>query len=209
MIYAIVGTDTIRREKAYEALTSLGVVSAHIYSEQVATLEPLISASSLFGEKVIANLIQVMELASSRDEVVRLLPEMKESTNIFIIDEPFADANRVARLTKYAEKVYDAREEKKKEIDVFVLCNLFARRDKKEAWVEWMRIRDIGSPEAIQGALWWKFQGIWADVRAGKPSKFTLSECEEIGGKLMRSSIIAHRGEGDLKVELEKIVLRL
>lgn len=209
MIYAIVGTDTIRREKAYEALTSLGVVSAHIYSEQVATLEPLIAASSLFGEKVIVNLIQVMELASARDEVVRLLPDMKESLNIFIIDEPFADANRVSRLTKYAEKVFDAREEKKKEVDVFTLCNLFAKRDKKDVWVEWMRIRDIGSPEAIQGALWWKFQGIWADVRSGRPSKFTLNECENFGGKLMRSSIMAHRGEGDLKVELEKILLSL
>lgn len=209
MIYAIVGTDRIKRDKAYEVLSALGVVTAHIYSEQLVTLEPLIAASSLFGEKVIVNVIQVMELASARDEIVRLLPEMKESANIFIIDEPFADANRVSRLTKYAEKVYDAREEKKKELDVFVLCTLFAKRDKKAAWTEWMRIRDTGSPEAIQGALWWKFQGIWSDVRAGKPSKFTLSECENIGGKLLRSSIIAHRGEGDLKVELEKIILSL
>ncbi|MCF7844190.1 hypothetical protein K9M47_04885 [Candidatus Gracilibacteria bacterium] len=209
MIYAIVGTDTNKREKAYEIISSLGDVSAHIYSEQTATLEPLISASNLFGDSVIVNLIQVMDLASSRDEVVRLLPDMKESLNIFIIDEPFADANRVAKLTKYAEKVYDAREEKKKDVDVFTLCNLFARRDKKEVWVEWMRIRDLDSPEAIHGALWWKFQTIWADVRAGKPSKFTLSECEEIGGKLLRAPILAHRGEADLKVELEKIMLSI
>lgn len=209
MIYAIVGTDTLRREKAYEILVSCGTVSAHVYSEQVATLEPLIAASSLFGDKVVVNLIQVMDLASSREEVVRLLPDMKESLNIFIIDEPFADANRVSRLTKYAEKVFDAREEKKKEVDVFTLCNLFARRDKKGVWIEWMKIRDIGSPEAIQGALWWKFQSVWSDTRSGAPSKFSLSECEDIGGKLLRSSIKAHRGEGDLKVELEKIILSL
>lgn len=209
MIFAIVGTDTSKREKAYESLASQGVVSAHIYSEQVATLEPLISASSLFGDKVIANLIQVMDPASSRDEVVRLLPEMKESLNVFIIDEPFADANRVSRLTKYAEKVFDAREEKKKEVDVFTLCNLFARRDKKNAWIEWMKIRDIGSPEAIHGALWWKFQIVWSDTRNGSPSKFTVTECEEIGAQLMRASIKAHRGEGDLKVELEKVILGL
>ncbi len=209
MIYAIVGTDTIKREKAYEAVTSLGDVSAHIYSEQIATLEPLILATSLFGEKVVVNLIQTMDVASSRDEVVRLLPNMKESVNIFIIDEPFADANRVIRLTKYAEKVYDAREEKKKDVDVFTLCNLFARRDKKGVWVEWMRIRDLDSPEAIHGALWWKFQTVWNDVRAGKPAKFTISECEDIGEKLMSASIEAHRGNTDLKVELEKIILSL
>jgi hypothetical protein len=104
MIYTIIGTDTIKREKAYEELASLGKISVHMYSEQVAELEPLVAASTLFGDKVIVNLIQVMDLASSRDEVVRLLPAMQESSNIFIIDEPFADANRVTRLTKYAKK---------------------------------------------------------------------------------------------------------
>jgi hypothetical protein len=209
MIYTIIGTDTIKREKAYEELASLGKISVHMYSEQVAELEPLVAASTLFGDKVIVNLIQVMDLASSRDEVVRLLPAMQESSNIFIIDEPFADANRVTRLTKYAKKLFDAREQKKERVDVFTLCTLFAKRDKKETWIEWMRIRDLDSPEAIQGALWWKFQTIWGDVISGKPSKFTLRECEEIGGKLLRSSIKAHRGEGDLKVELEKIILSL
>jgi hypothetical protein len=209
MIYAIVGTDTNKREKAYESLTKVGVVSSHIYSEQIATLEPLIEASSLFGEKIVANLIQVMDVASSRDEVIRLLPAMKESSNIFIIDEPFADANRVKRLEKYAEKVFDAREEKKKDVDVFTLCNLFAKRDKKGAWIEWMRIRDLDSPEAIHGALWWKFTTIWQDTRAGRPTKFTLEDCENIGGKLMRASIEAHRGEKDLKVVLEEVILGL
>lgn len=209
MIYAIVGTETNKREKAHALLAREGVATSHLYSEHIATLEPLLSASSLFGEKIITHLIQVMDMASSRDELVRLLPEMKESINIFIIDEPFADANRVSRLTKYSEKVFDAREEKKERVDVFTLCALFAKRDKKEAWVEWMRIRDLDSPEAIHGALWWKFQMVWSDTKLGKPSKFTLSECENIGTKLLRAPIMAHRGEGDLKIELEKIILSL
>lgn len=209
MIYAIVGTDTNKREKAYEVLAKVGVVSSYIYSEQINTLEALTEASSLFGDKVVVNLIQTMDIASSRDEVIRLLPTMKESKNVFIIDEPFADANRFKRLEKYADKIFDAREEKKKDVDVFTLCNLFARRDKKGAWIEWMRMRDLDSPEAIQGALWWKWTMVWQDVRAGKPSKFSLQECEDIGGKLVRSNIEAHRGEKDLKVALEEIILSL
>lgn len=209
MIYTIVGTDTQKREKAYEILKKEGVISDHLYSEQIGNLEAFISASNIFGEKIIVNLIQTMEVASSRDEVVRLLPFMKESDNLFIIDEPFADANRVARLTKYAEKVYDAREAKKERVDVFTLCNLVAKRDKKAAWIEWMRIRDEDSPEAIHGALWWKFQILWGDVKEGRSSKFTLLECEKIGGMLVRAPILAHRGVADLKVELEKVVLSL
>lgn len=209
MIYSIVGTDTAKREKAYEELTKVGVVTAHIYSEQIATLEALVEASSLFGEKVIVNLIQVMDIAVSRDELIRLLPQMEESANIFIIDEPFADQNRVKRLTKYSKKVFDALEEKVKDMDVFNLCNLVVRRDKKGAWLKFVEIREKESPEAIQGALWWKWGQMWGDVRAGRPAKFTLKECEDIGGRLLKSSILAHRGEKDLGVELEAIILSL
>ena len=209
MIHVIVGTDTKKRDQALESLSKLGKVTAHIYSEQVASLEPLISASNLFGEKVIAHVIQAMDVASSRDVIIELLPRMKESENIFIIDEPFADANRVKRLEKHTEKIFDARAEKEKGTDVFLLCNLFAKRDKKNTWLEWMVVKDKESPEAIQGALWWKFSTIWQDVRAGRPAKFTLQECEIIGGKLIRSSIEAHRGQKDLKTELETIILSL
>jgi hypothetical protein len=209
MIYAIVGTDTKKRERAQEKLSGLGAATAHIYSEHIATLEALTEASSLFGEKIIANVLQVMDAASSRDELIRLLPSMQESLNIFIVDEPFADANRVKRLEKYAKEVFDAREEKTRGTDPFSLCNAFAKRDKKQAWLEWMALRDVESAEAIQGALWWKFQTIWGDVKSGKPAKFTLSECEEIGKRLLTSSIKAHRGEGDLWVELESIILSI
>ncbi|MSR71646.1 MAG: hypothetical protein EXS50_03220 [Candidatus Taylorbacteria bacterium] len=209
MIYSIVGTNREVRERAYEELSKLGTVTTHIYSEQIATLEPLISATSLFGDKVIANLIQVMDVASSRDLLIDMMSKMKESENIFIIDEPFADANRVKRLEKFSKKIFNAREEKTKDVDVFMLCSLFTKRDKKNAWLEWMKIKELESPEAIHGALWWKFTTIWQDTRAGKPTKFTLKECEDFGGKLLRSSILSHRGERDLKVELEAIIFNL
>ncbi len=51
MIYSLIGTDTLRREKAYKELASLGPISVHIYSEQIAALKPLVEARSLFGER--------------------------------------------------------------------------------------------------------------------------------------------------------------
>ncbi|MFA6608634.1 MAG: hypothetical protein WCT07_01885 [Candidatus Paceibacterota bacterium] len=209
MIYAIVGTDINKREKAYEALKKVGGISAHVYSEQIATLEALVEATSLFGEKIVVNLIQVMDVASSRDELIRLLPDMKDSQNIFIIDEPFADANRFKRLEKYSEKIFDAREGKEKDADVFTLCNLFAKRDKKGAWIEWVKVKDTDSPEAFQGALWWKMKTIWEDTLNGKPSKFSKHECEVFASRILRSSIEAHRGGKKLDVALEEIILSL
>lgn len=209
MIYAVIGTERTKRDKALAEIAKLGEPTAHIYGEQISALKPLIEATSLFGDKVIAHLIQTLDKADTREHVYDLLPLMKESPNIFVLDEPFADANRFKKLQKFVETMYDAREEKEEGVSPFALANAFARRDKKSVWIEWMNIRDKESPEAIQGMLWWKFQTIWSDVRSGRPGKFTLSECESLGGRILRSSILAHRGERDLKVELESIILSI
>lgn len=195
--------------KALDEISKAGKVTSHIYAEQISALQPLIEANSLFGDKVVAHLIQVLEKAETREYVYELLPSMKESENIFVLDEPFADANRTKKIEKYSEKLFNAREEKETAASPFALCNAFAKRDKKSVWVEWMKLRDNESGEAIQGALWWKFQTIWGDVRAGRPEKFTIAECEELGGRIVRASILAHRGEKDIKIELESIVLSI
>ena len=209
MIYSLVGTDTGRRKEALKEISKMGAPNIHLYGEQISALRPLIEAGSLFGDRVIAHLVQVLEKAETRERVYDMLPQMDESQNIFIIDEPFADANRAKKLEKFSKKVFDAREEKEKEVSPFTLTNAFARRDKKEVWVEWMNLCDALEPEALQGALWWKFQMVWSDVKSGKPSKYTQEECEAIGRRILRSSILAHRGEKDLKVELESILLSI
>lgn len=209
MIYAIIGTGKIIRERAYKELLSLGEVTDHVYSEQAGTLESFISASTLFGSNIIVNVIQCMDVASSSYELLRLLPSMKESSNIFIIDEPFLGALDIKKILPYVEKSFNAVEEKGRGVNLFTLCDLFASRDKKGVWIEWMKVKDVESGEAIQGLLWWKFQSVWADVKLGKNTRFTPTECEVIGKKLLESSILAHRGERDLKVELEKILLSL
>lgn len=207
MIYSIVGTEQKKRGQALSVLAKQGTASVHVYSEHIALLKPLVEAQSLFGDRVVALLEQTMDVASSREVVVELLPEMKDSANVFIIDEPFADANRVKKLEKYAEKVFDCREPKEEGVSPFPLCKAFARRDKKTAWAEWMKIKDTESGEAIHGALWWQMKMVWEDTLSGRPTKFSKDECQEISRRIIRASLDAHRGKKDLKVELESIIL--
>ena len=209
MIYSIVGTHKETREKAHKEIAQRGSSGRYIYNEQISDLEALINASSLFGETIITTLVQLGDTASSKEILVNLLPEMESSLNIFIIDEPFADVHLTNRLTKVSKKIFNGREEKIKDTTVFALCDSFAKRDKKQAWNDFMNLRDKGEGEAIQGALWWKFQQVWVNTRDGKKSAFTLHECEQIGRDLMRSSIVAHRGKLDLMIELERIILTL
>ncbi len=207
MIYSIVGTHKERREKGHKEFSSFGVAMHHIYSEQVGSLEALINATSLFGDVSVVVCIQLGEVVSSKEELVRLLDSMKTSPNIFIIDEPFADVHLFNKLSKVSVKVIDAREEKIKDVSVFTFCDSFVARDKKQAWIDFLELKKNSSAEAIHGALWWKFQMEWSKVKEGKKSRFTQDECEKLGGEIVRSSILAHRGERDFMLELERIVL--
>lgn len=209
MIYAIVGTDQKIKDKAISEMKSLGEVSRYVYSEQVGELESLVSGASLFGDVIIVNCVQLMDQAGSKEELLRLLPEMEESINIFIIDEPFADIHRYNKLKKVAKKIFDAREEKKKDSSLFVFCTSFARRDKKAAWLDFTHIKERESPEGIQGALWWKWREVWQATISEKKTAFSKAECEVFGEAILKSSIKAHRGELELSVELERIVLSL
>ena len=209
MLYAIVGTQKAIREKAQKEMLSLGAATHHIYSEQILDLESLVDATSLFGDVVIVNCMQLLETSSSKEMIQGLLPSLASSPNIFIVDEPFATVHTVNRLTKVAKKIFDAREEKKKDVSVFALCDSFIKKDKKQAWIDFMVVKEKEEGEAICGALWWKFQTEWIKVREGKKSIFTEEECERIGGDLVRATILAHSGKKDLMIELERIILSL
>lgn len=209
MIYAIFGTHTGGRQKALKELASLGTITRYLYSEHAPDLESLIDATSLFGDTGVIVCVSFGEVASSKESLVNLLERMKTSSTLFIIDEPFGDMHLYNKITKVATKVYDAREEKVKDTSVFKLCDSFVARDKKQAWIDFMNVREKSEGEAIQGALWWKFQTVWQATREGRKTPFTLLECERIGGDLVKSTIFAHRGELDLMTELERVVVSL
>ncbi len=209
MIYSVVGTSRVLRDKAFLEFSKVGVVTRYVYGEQIGELESLVEAGSLFGETTTISCVQLMDTEQGRDEMLRLLPRMETAENIFIIDEPFGDVHRWNRLSKVSKKIIDARVEKVKDRSVFTLCASFVARDKKMTWINWMNVRDKESGEAIQGALFWKWKDLWEGVCEGRSAKYTLLECEKIGGELVRSTILAHRGEKDLMVELERIILSI
>lgn len=209
MIYTIVGTHPETRDKANKEIAALGQVTDYIYSEKARALEMHLDAQDMFGGTTIITCVQLGDVASSKEILVDMLPRLEASSSIFIIDEPFADIHLINKLKKVSKKLFDAKEEKVKDVSVFKLCDSFAKKDKKQAWVDFIDVRTRESAESIQGALWWKFQIVWQGVKDGKKSPFSLSDCERIGGDLVRSSILAHRGEKDLMTELEKIILSL
>jgi hypothetical protein len=209
MIYSLVGTKKEVRDSALKEMASLGEVNHFVYSENIDELKGYIDARTMFDENIIVSCVQLLGTAGGKEIVKSLLPRMEASLNTFIIDEPFVDVHGTTLLSKYSKKLFNGKEEKTKDTSVFVLCDSFARKDKKQAWLDFMAVRDAGEGEAIAGALWWKFQIVWQGVKDGKRSPFTEKECERIGEELVSASVLSHRGEKDLMIELERIILSL
>lgn len=211
MIFSIIGTDLKKRNKAFAEALKGKDISSHIYSHTVYMIEPLIEAQDIFGGEVIVVMEQTMDKArgdeeSNKEIVKKLLPKIAESKNIFIIDEPFADMFLVKNLEKYSEQVFDCREEKIKERNAFALCDALERRDRRSAFVEWMKIKDLAA-EMTHGAIWWKVRTMWEAGLSGARLNYSLEEIELMSKKLIDMSHEAHRGKGDLRREVERLVL--
>ena len=92
--------------------------------------------------------------------------------------------------------------------DAFGLANAILKRDKKEAWLQWMKVRDMDA-EPVQGTLWWRVRTLWEGVKDGKRCAYSEEELSRMGFNLVQMSHRAHRGEVDFKEELEKFVLSI
>lgn len=208
MIYSIIGTDISIRKSALKEVLRDRNPTAYVRSDNTWELSHLINAEDLFGGEVIALVEQVGGNAEGREILKDSLKSMEVSKNIFIIDEPFIETTFVKTLEKYSEAVFDAREEKTKGKDAFGLANAILKRDKKQAWLEWMKVRDMDA-EPVQGTLWWRVRSLWEGVKDGKRCAYSEDELAMMGYSLVAMSHRAHRGEADLREELEKFVLSI
>lgn len=205
MMYAIVGTEVETRKKALASILKNKNPTYYVRKDTFFQLSALIDAQDIFGGEVIVMVEQVGSDVEGRELLKKQLPAMKESVNLFIIDEPFTDASFTKTLEKYGE-VFNAKEEKSKKEFPSIFLSAFEKRDKKNAWVEWMKLRD-GETELLHGALWWKVKMLWQGIKTGRRGAFTEEEIAHIGYELVSASHKAHRGEADLKEEMEKIIL--
>jgi DNA polymerase III delta subunit len=208
MIVSIIGTDVNIRREAFGEVLGAELPTAYVRSENTNQLMSFADAEDLFGGKVIVVLEQVGNDTEGRDTLKKVLKELETSKNLFIVDEPFVETSFIKTLEKHSDKLYDARVEKTKGKDPFVLTNAILKRDKKEAWLAWMSVRDLDG-EPLQGALWWRVRTLLEGVKDGKKSAYTESELAKMGFTLVEMSHRAHRGEVDLKDELEKFVLSI
>lgn len=150
----------------------------------------------IFGETLKIK-IEDWNIEEYRSYLYKHLEDLKESKNIFIIDELDILDTTFKKLATYAEKSFDCRQEKIKESG-FYLGDLILQRNKKDAWIEYLRLLKVGEPvESIIGAVNYKL-------------KYARNMDKE---KLFANNIISlaqsHDSKGDAEIDLEKLILDL
>lgn len=150
MLFVIYGTNLAKRNiaknKIKESLKKIGIdfqqllKVPEIDKYNYKLILTYLNNNSLFGEKILINIYNILDLAEARDYIYENLESIVESQNIFIIDESLAKVATFQKLERDLNKLkvidhtYDASEKIiKEDIDPFPLCNYLELRNKKAA----------------------------------------------------------------------------
>jgi hypothetical protein len=211
MIIGVYGKDASIRKNALVYIHGLGKVDALIYGSQNGSeeLRKHAESSSLFGEVLVIRAENVLAEIEDNEERETILSFCQTSPHTIIFDELEEILEIKKLLEKHSDHFFDGTSEKKKSAFPSALCNALKRRDKKNAWVEYLRLKDEGEAEMLHGAILWQMRKLWEESISGSSMPYT---CEELARKNKDLVVLvheAHRGNCDLREGMEKWVLGL
>lgn len=238
MLYLIYGTNTNKvRAKQRELVGIMQGKQPNVSLYRVTTetwkdslLEELLGSQGLFLAKYIVTLDKVLEDKEIGSAVVGSLEEMKNSDHAWIILEDKVSVPNLKKIEKFAHKVFDFNDSvsvEKKRLLAFDFAEQFAGKNKVGAWREFIKLKEAElAGEEIHGVLWWQMKSVYlakfsktADESGLTPYSFQkalrlskgweLKELNILLDKLVEIYHEAHRGGGDLMVELEGLSLGL
>ena len=193
-------------------------------------LDELSLGQGLFEQKCVVVLDGLFGDAEAREVLLKKLPELADSKNVFVVNERTLGKGDLSALKTHAEKTQDFLEEEKfvkTDFNIFSLADAVGGRDKKRAWTLYLRALSRGfEPEEIHGTIFWQVKNMLLVKGARNPTAettglkpFVLSKaklsCENYSKEELRkfsSHLVSlyhdsHRGLGDFSVGLEKLLL--
>ena len=247
MLYVYHGTDGEKSRKGAKALIDTllkkrpDAVLHRLDAEAVLTVNfgELAGSQGLFSSNFIIYLDNSLLTDEQKDKVVEALPQIKDSTNVFVILENKITKELLGKLEKYATKVTQAEQAEKKlnkqerlaaigeKLDFGEVTEALGKRDKKTLWALFAYGLEKEVPaEEMHGMFFWQVRTMIvvgqsksateADLSPFVYSKnkplvknFSLAELKKMSGDLVRMYHEAHRGNVDFYVELEKWILGL
>jgi len=208
MMYVIVGTDVgARGDLRRTVLKNLPVEELSWENMSTEELGIIASTASLLGDTKNFLLTGALTDSERGEEHLSLVELLANSVHTFVCEEEKLLKKQKDILTKEHVTVYAAEEKKKEEsFNIFSLANAIAVKDRKRAWLLLTKAFSVGvQPENIIGVLHWKVR----DMSIHAQKVYTKEELHKLSRSLIVMYHNAHRGLGDLSLQLERFVLSL
>ncbi len=208
MMYVIVGTDAgARGDVRRKVLKTVPVEELSWEDMNTEELGIIASTASLLGDTKIFLLTGALTDSERGEENLLLVKLLVASSHTFVCEEEKLFKKQKDVLTKEHVTVYEVKEKKKEEsFNIFSLANAFGSNDRKRAWLLLIKALSAGvPPENIIGVLHWKVR----DMGAHAQKIYTKEELHQLSEDLIVMYHNAHRGLGDLSLQLERFILSL
>ncbi len=229
MIYLVLGNNR-EAQKAYIKGLEKSVGGDFIYFDKDAFgkdhFESLVFGNSIFGGETHIVLDEVCETKELQEYLTGLVHEIKESGSLVVILQKDAPEDfREALLPFLTETVeYKTAGEKPD----FSLWAAYYARDKKASWVAYSSQVETEPVEKIHGGILSQTKNMYKVKTAGDgptyktlgfsteksmasasaaAKKFTKEELSNMYYSLVEMPLLAHNGETDFRLELEKFIL--
>ncbi len=237
MLYIFYGTDSKKStDKARALVDSLRTKKPDASFIEISSdnwnksaIEEHISGQGLFSKKYIVFLNKATKDGEVVEKFVEMAGLMKESENIFIINEGKINAELKKVFEKFGDKVVVTDEVEKKvfnkEFNIFSLADAIGTRDRFKAWSIYREAVQNGlESESILGTIFWQIKSMILARDAKSASEaglnpFVYSKAKKGLGNykegeldnLLEQLIFlyhdGHRGLVDLELGIEKVML--
>jgi DNA polymerase III delta subunit len=233
MLNLYYGNDVVKaRQEALKMVDGIQVaheVTVHrIESGQFAVglLAQMLGAASLFGGGELYVLDTPSEDEVFFEALLKVLSEMAESSNYFIVMEGTMLAPERKKFEKHAGAIEEFKKTAETPFNVWAMADALAARDKKSLWVLLQDARRAGlAAEEIIGTFWWQLKTLrlatltkeagdagMKDFPFNKAkrslSNFKTGEIESLSRGLLKVYHDGHGGVRDIDEGLEEWVLR-
>lgn len=216
MIYLFTGSDVHGvRTKAFQWVAAARAKAPEatyirLNADEIteSALTNALGSQGLFYSKALVLLDDPFQKIETADLTLSLLPEMKESQNVFAILAPKLLAARTKKIETKAEKVFtiDAKEKKLARGFNSGLVNALAAKDGAALWKEIVIARRAGDvPEMLHGLLHWKARDMMQKGGRG----WSREEARTLSRNLIELLGEARSGAIPLGESLERFALSL
>ncbi len=235
MISVFLGADTVKSrlaagnafQRAQEEDTQAMGTRFDDLSFDLSLATERLNAESLFGG---GNILYLEGILDHPDGETFYRTILRETPHTVIIREVAMGKDLLAFLERIATvEVFEPTKKFEKRVDSFALADAMGARDKKRAWVEFEKVRRSGAAmEEVHGTVFWAWKSMYLAETLSKEEairtgmkEYTYQNYVRFAKNYSREELsdrlrvlkdmyhLAHRGEGDFDVLLERFILGL